>query len=392
MRSMQRISRSRLFMANRIRQIGIFTFIVVSQSVVAAASGASFVPLGDLPGGSTVTTASAVNDLGMVVGTSSSVNSSDGEGFRWSSTTGMRGLGDLPGGPFFSTASGISTDGTVVVGRSFAADGNRAFTWSENTGMNQLASSSSLAPMYANAVSGDGTVVVGLGTASAGNTAYRWTAQSGAIAIAGASSNATAISADGKVIYGGVGNQTFRWSVDGELQALPFVGLVSATSADGSFATGNMSTGLGQTQAFRWSAQGGLQLLGDLPGGNVFSIATSISADGKTIVGYSQGNGPFLVSAFIWDEVHGMRSLQDVLSLAGVSFGAFIGLTSANGISPDGRFIVGDGATQFAGTSQAWLASLVVSAPVPEPEIYAMLLTGLGLIGFVARRKARKSA
>jgi len=32
----------------------------------------------------------------------------------------------------------------------------------------------------------------------------------------------------------------------------------------------------------------------------------------------------------------------------------------------------------------------LVTAPVPEPETYAMLLAGLGLIGFVARRRAAK--
>ncbi|QDQ29350.1 PEP-CTERM sorting domain-containing protein [Chitinimonas arctica] len=32
-----------------------------------------------------------------------------------------------------------------------------------------------------------------------------------------------------------------------------------------------------------------------------------------------------------------------------------------------------------------------LGAPVPEPESYAMLLAGLGLMGFVARRKARKT-
>lgn len=31
-------------------------------------------------------------------------------------------------------------------------------------------------------------------------------------------------------------------------------------------------------------------------------------------------------------------------------------------------------------------------APVPEPETYAMLLSGLGLLGFAARRKRRAAA
>ena len=32
-----------------------------------------------------------------------------------------------------------------------------------------------------------------------------------------------------------------------------------------------------------------------------------------------------------------------------------------------------------------------VTAPVPEPEIYAMMLSGLGLLGFVARRRRHKA-
>jgi len=31
-------------------------------------------------------------------------------------------------------------------------------------------------------------------------------------------------------------------------------------------------------------------------------------------------------------------------------------------------------------------------APIPEPETYAMMLAGLGLMGFVARRRKQKEA
>ena len=43
-------------------------------------------------------------------------------------------------------------------------------------------------------------------------------------------------------------------------------------------------------------------------------------------------------------------------------------------------------------TQGAYAVALAVANPVPEPETYAMLLAGLGLMGFVARRRQRKLA
>lgn len=38
-------------------------------------------------------------------------------------------------------------------------------------------------------------------------------------------------------------------------------------------------------------------------------------------------------------------------------------------------------------TYQAVIISSIGIAPVPEPDSYAMMLAGLGLLGFIARRK-----
>lgn len=46
--------------------------------------------------------------------------------------------------------------------------------------------------------------------------------------------------------------------------------------------------------------------------------------------------------------------------------------------------------TQAAGIQYSFLDNAsVVAVPVPEPETYAMLLAGLGLVGFAARRRTR---
>jgi hypothetical protein len=36
--------------------------------------------------------------------------------------------------------------------------------------------------------------------------------------------------------------------------------------------------------------------------------------------------------------------------------------------------------------------SVIVAAAIPEPETYGMLLAGLGLLGFIARRRINKVA
>ena len=63
-------------------------------------------------------------------------------------------------------------------------------------------------------------------------------------------------------------------------------------------------------------------------------------------------------------------------------------ITSSNGIS---RFVF-DSANARGNTSiDNVIAVTSVAAPVPEPEIYAMLGAGLGLMGWVARRRKQRA-
>jgi hypothetical protein len=65
----------------------------------------------------------------------------------------------------------------------------------------------------------------------------------------------------------------------------------------------------------------------------------------------------------------------------------------ANGVGPWGfRSTVGDDAQwlAFAGGSTTYFSTRVTSlAPVPEPGTWALMLSGLGLLGFAARRRTR---
>lgn len=89
---------------------------------------------------------------------------------------------------------------------------------------------------------------------------------------------------------------------------------------------------------------------------------------------------------------------------SGISFGS-LGLYHADGTATPyswafGGFTalsdtltLGAGSYVFAisgkaGSAAAYnLSSIATAAPVPEPETYAMLMAGLGVVGFVARRR-----
>jgi hypothetical protein len=61
--------------------------------------------------------------------------------------------------------------------------------------------------------------------------------------------------------------------------------------------------------------------------------------------------------------------------------------TPGDGFSFDG-LAAGDYALSFLGFSEGGAYGGVVSAtPVPEPETYAMLLAGLGMVGFMIKRR-----
>ena len=80
--------------------------------------------------------------------------------------------------------------------------------------------------------------------------------------------------------------------------------------------------------------------------------------------------------------MHNLFSLGDFASAGWSSFSA------ATDINDLGQ-IVGTGILN--GSGRAFLLS-PVTAPVPEPETYAMMLCGLGLVGTIARRRQKEKA
>jgi uncharacterized membrane protein len=389
-----------------------------------------FQGLGDLPGGSRESVANGISaDGSTVVGSSVSgflpgqPDFFQREAFRWTASSGMVGLGDLPGGTFASIARGVSADGSVVVGegRSAVIQGGlsqqytEAFRWTASGGMvglgNMTAPGGSLGSV-ARGVSADGSVVVGQGVSVFGGfEAFRWTVSGGMVGLGSLNppfgrdpfgSGAFAVSPDGGVVVGVsepspasglIVAEAFRWTGTGGMVGLGdmpsgggFTTDARAVSADGSVVVGRTGS-----KAFRWTAAEGVVGLFDLPPGFV-ADANAVSADGRVIVG-SFGSSDF--DAFIWDADKGMRLLVDVLrDDYGLAVDGFQRLSSATGISADGKVIVGTGLTSSSGRQEAFIANLrstsdvSAPAPVPAPATLALLAPGAMLL-FRRRRPAR---
>jgi probable HAF family extracellular repeat protein len=340
---------------------------LVILCLVAPAQAAKFLGLGDLPGGLFSSFTNGVSANGSVlVGSGASV--SGNEAFRWTDAGGMVGLGYLAGGGIGSSSRAVSADGTVVVGNGESASETEAFRWTNGGGMVGLGDLSGGGFVsFAFGVSADGSVVVGSGLTASDDEAFRWTSGTGMVGLgdlAGGAfrSFANAVSADGSVVVGqgtsASGGEAFRWTSGtgmvglGDLAGGSFSSTATGVSADGTVIVGSGNSASGG-EAFRWTSGTGMVGLGDLAGGVFSSRALGVTADGAVVVGRSEtalGH-----EAFVWDATNGMRRVNDVLS---PSVGAALTgwtLSEANGVSADGRTIVGEG-TDPAGNPQAWLA------------------------------------
>jgi len=377
--------------------------LVWSYSLTAAIAGADTIPsfqgLGHLPGGGSFSSAQGVSADGTTVVGRSDATGTDGNlAFRWTSSGGMVSLGDLPGDGTDSEAYGASANGDVVVGAGNDATGPKAFRWVAPGPMHNLGDLPGGAEQsHARAVSADGTVVTGSGNTSAGSEAFVWREATGMVGLGdlpggSVTSSAKGISSDGSRVAGwsisADGTEAFRWTEGQGMVGLgDLPGGLFFSQADDISGNGHVVVGFGSSvnaptltrfEAFRWTQATGMVALGDLEGGQFNSRAIAVSANGRIIVG--RGSSDAGTEAFIWDEVHGMRSLRDLLT---AGFGLDLtgwSLNNALGVSADGRIIVGSG-TNPLGQSEAWIAR------IPEPATISLLT--LGALAVMRRRRNR---
>lgn len=354
--------------------------LAAAASAVPALGQIQFIRLGFLDGTSLESYAWGVSADGTtVVGESSSLASgSQTQAFRWTGGV-MQGLGALNPENFASVANACSADGGVVVGFSryttgvaFQAFRAPASGIGPGDGLGDLPGGALIS--NALACSADGSIVVGFGTGAGGRQAFRYNATTGQmVAIGGPGTTAYGVSADGTVAVGQSLStvEAILWTTDAQgntsatvLPDLPG-GLVGAeawgVSHNGMIVVGDSESANG-LEACYW-AQGQVFPLGDLPGGVFSSSALASSMDGQVIVGYgSSASSGFLGEAVYWDH-HGVNSIMDQLVAAGIDLQGF-DLLVANGVSADGRVIVGNG-TNGQGRPEAWMVILPAHVECP---------------------------
>lgn len=320
-------------------------------------------------------------------------------GVLWSEQTGVQALPCYQSG---QDVRGISNDGTTIL-----MNDNiyvTSYVWNRNSGQTDIPNM-----LWSNVLSNDGRTAGGVKVENYDWTAQLWSDKTGPIPLSDSSGQPArggifALSQDGSIAYGVHRTdssllEVYRWSQTTGMEFLsPFTGLRKTTgfddihvtdcSADGQFLTGQMryhiqmETGQIKTydESFRWSDTEGLTPLGFLDS-STSNRADAISADGSIIVGHSSSGGSILdVNAFIWDQEHGIRDLNKVLTEQyQVNLNGWR-LSRAMDISSDGTRILAFG----IGPSGEFDFCLV---QIPEPAAVLLVGLGAGLIRIKRRTK-----
>jgi uncharacterized membrane protein len=185
---------------------------------------------------------------------------------------------------------------------------------------------------YIHAVNADGKVLVG----EQDGCAVQWNHDAVEVLAQDNPSAAYGVSADGKYIVGHIRHQAVRWDVSGAIQRLGTLeggqSEARAISRDG-----NVVVGKSDGRAFRWTPNEGMCALRQAD--EDISQAHSVSYDGTRIVGEALDEQSGLC-AFLWTPEDGMQDLNVLFAHLRATGEV---LERAYAISPNGRYIVGEG-------------------------------------------------
>lgn len=221
----------------------------------------------------------------------------------------------------------------------------------------------------ANAVSDTApyTVVGFANTMVQSRVPFVWTEAGGMKAIGTAYGAALNISADGSTVvglnYGSSGNNgAWRWTQAGGISGLG-TGEAQAASADGSVIVGSDNE-----HAWRWVAGGGRTNLPPLPGGGT-QTADGVSADGRYVVGQGYSVGGY--RAYRYD-----ASTNQLITLGAGRAGNTTDAGSS--ITPDGRFVTGSA----AGAMARWVDGALVERVNGTQAGNAITPDGTMIVGY----------
>lgn len=357
---------------------------VLASTIPFAADAVTYrlTDLGVLPGG-TLSEALGINDVGQVVGYSTTPTGNSA--FLWQNGT-MTELGVLPGN-LQSVAKSINNNGQVV-GYSYNQSGVEEFRARATLWQNGTVTDLGVLPARENSLATDinnaGQVVGVSAEVGGGGLSQGFLWQNGTMTGLGDFSEgvhdrqAYGINNLGQIVGdGSAAGQTrgFIWqggTIDG-LGVLPGDGISNASSINDigqvvgishSYTTGS--------RAVLWE-NSSVTDLGVLPG-TLYSSAVKINNSGQ-VVGLSFDGWNY--RAFLWEPTIGMRDLNTLIDPSDPLAGQ-LQLTAALGINSAGQ-IVG-----VAGGSRAFLATPVV-APVPVPAALWLMMPALAGIGLLRR-------